>query len=651
MQIKKTIGYGQSVDVATEETISAYSTDLTVGPQSNIRMVQSVRLIWLDQSIDENNADCRNTIGQLRRVVHTINTCTDIDTCLQFLQDTNEEKACLIISGSHGQHIVPRVHHMFQVDSIFIFCSDKEYHQQWITKWSKIKGVFTEITLICEALKNAAKECEHNAISISIMATGDVSKKNLDQLDPYFMYLQIMKEILLDINFEPKHFQQYIEYCCTTFVENDRELRNITKFERQYADKRPIWWYTCESFLYPMVNRVLRTMDIDIIIKMGFFIKDLHNHIKELHNEQFIDVHSQATFTVYRGQGMEKTQFDHLTKTKGGLISFNNFLSTSENRTVSLGFANRALTNPDLVGVLFIMTIDPSQSTTPFAAIKDVSAIKSEDEILFAMQTVFRIGDMTSIGGNSRLFQVELTLTGDDDKDLRQLTDCIREGTFPDAEGWYQLGCVLYTMGQFAKCEEVYQILLEQPTNESGKASIYGQIGLAKSSQGQYKEAITFYEKVVEIYKKDLPSNNVSLAVAYNNIGMVYDNMGEYSKALSYYEKSLEIKQQSLPPSHPALAASYNNIGMLYNNMGNYSKALSYYEKSLEIRQQSLPPNHPDLADSNYNIGLLYENMGNYSKAHSSYERAVNMGQQSLPPNHPYLRDYRKVLEDIKNKL
>ena len=253
----------------------------------------------------------------------------------------------------------------------------------------------------------------------------------------------------------------------TTFAENDRELRNITRFERQYADKRPIWWYTLESFLYPMVNRALRSMDVDIIIKMGFFIKDLHNHIKELHNEQFIDVHSQATFTVYRGQGMEKTQFEHLTKTNGGLISFNNFLSTSKNHSTSLRFANNALTNPDLVGVLFIMTIDPSQSTTPFASIKDVSAIKSEDEVLFAMQTVFRIGNITSMDGNSRLFQVELTLTGDNDKDLRQLTDCIREGTSPDAEGWYRLGSVLYKMGQFDKSEEVYQILLEQTTNES----------------------------------------------------------------------------------------------------------------------------------------------------------------------------------------
>ena len=177
----------------------------------------------------------------------------------------------MIVSGSLGQHTVPRVHNISQVDSIFIFCNDKEYHEQWVTEWSKIKGVFTEITPICEALKLAAEECEHNAMSISIMAIGDGSKKNLDQLDPSFMYMKIMKEILLDIDFEPKHFQQYIDYCRQLFAENDRQLKNIKDFERKYRDRTPIYWYTWESFLYPMVNRALRTMDVDIIIKIGFF--------------------------------------------------------------------------------------------------------------------------------------------------------------------------------------------------------------------------------------------------------------------------------------------------------------------------------------------------------------------------------------------
>jgi hypothetical protein len=66
----------------------------------------------------------------------------------------------MIISGSLEQHIVPRVHNMSQVDSIFNFCGNKKYHEQWVKDWLKIKGVFTEIALIYDTLKQAAQQCE-----------------------------------------------------------------------------------------------------------------------------------------------------------------------------------------------------------------------------------------------------------------------------------------------------------------------------------------------------------------------------------------------------------------------------------------------------------------------------------------------------------
>ncbi len=135
---------------------------------------------------------------QLRRMVNDVNTFTDGDGCIQFIEDINDNKICMIISGSLGQHIVPRVHNMSQVDSIVIFCGNKKRHEQWTKEWSKIKGVFTEITPICEALKQASRQWEQNAILISFVATGgDATNKNLNRLDPMFMYTQIMKEILL----------------------------------------------------------------------------------------------------------------------------------------------------------------------------------------------------------------------------------------------------------------------------------------------------------------------------------------------------------------------------------------------------------------------------------------------------------------------
>jgi tetratricopeptide (TPR) repeat protein len=343
--------------------------------------------------------------------------------------------------------------------------------------------------------------------------------------------------------------------------------------------------------------------------------------------------------------------FKTLKDTDGGLLSFNNFLSTSTDRNVSLPFAERALTDPDSVGILFVMTIDPSKSTTPFASINGVSYFQTENEVLFSMHTVFRIGQIKSMGENPRLFQVDLTLTGEDDKDLRVLMDRIREETFRNSRGWYRLGLVLRKMGRFDKSQQVYEALLDQTTDESEKAPIYGQIAAAKYEQGEREEAITFYDKAVATFKKILPPNHLNFATTYNNIGVVYGELGDYPKALSSYEKALEIQQQSLPPDHPDLAGSYGNIGILHGKMEEYTKALPYFEKTLEIQKQSLPPNHPSLAMSYANIGLLYEKKGDYSKARSSLERAVDIGQQSLPANHPELQKWRKNLENMKKKL
>jgi tetratricopeptide (TPR) repeat protein len=383
-------------------------------------------------------------------------------------------------------------------------------------------------------------------------------------------------------------------------------------------------------------------MSVDIIIKMGFFIADLHRHIEQLHNEQF----DGGIFTVYRGQGMTKNELETMTKTKGGLLSFNCFLSTSKDRTVSLSFAESNVSNPDRIGILFVMTIDSTKSTTPFASVINVSYFHSEDEVLFSMHTVFRICDIKPMGENQRLFQVDLILTSDDDKDLRLLTNHIREET-KGSTGWDQLGGLLLRMGQAEKAQQVYEILLKQTTEESAKVRIYNQLGAVKYDLGEYNEVIIFHEKSIAVQQQSLPLDHLDFSKSYNSMGMAYRSMGEYSKALSYYEKAFEISQKALPFHHPDLARSYNNIGMVYRNMGEYLKALSFHEKGLEILQKLYPPNHPGLAKSYNYIGLVYCNMREYSKALSYFEKALEIWQQSLPPNHPDLAKSRNNIGSV----
>ena len=96
-------------------------------------------------------------------------------------------------------------------------------------------------------------------------------------------------------------------------------------------------------------------------------------------------------------------------------MSFNNFLSTSKNRKVSLRFAENASTKANMVGILFEMSIDPSLSSTPFASIYDLSNYKNEEEILFSMHAVFRVDKISQIDIDNSLYKVNLKLTADDD--------------------------------------------------------------------------------------------------------------------------------------------------------------------------------------------------------------------------------------------
>jgi tetratricopeptide (TPR) repeat protein len=681
----------------SKENVSASRTTATVTAASSTtthnrqRIVQNFLLVWVDASIDQSKKDCQNTLAQLRNIVNDVNICTEPEQCIQYLNNIDNEKAFIIASSALGQYLVPNIHAMPQVDAIYIFCGNKSRHEEWTKKWDKVKGVHTEIKPICEALQLAAKQRNADSIAVSFMALGEgASGQNLNQLEASFMYTQIFKNILLEMKHEPQAIKDLAVYCRKLYNDNVGQLTVIKEFERDYRPESSIWWYTRECFTYQMLNRALRNLEGDTIINMGFFIHDLHRQIEGLFKEQVSSYHGKPFF-VYRGQGLSTTDFDKLQKTKDGLMSFNNFLSTSKVREVSLGFAKGALGKTDTIGILFKMNIDPSVSSAPFAAIRDVSYFKAEEEILFSMHSVFRIGDITRMDKNNPLYQVELKLTADDDEQLRTLTERIGKETSGET-GWKRLGQLLLKLNQYDKAEELYKVLLEQTSDASEKAHYCNQLGYVKEDQGdfekaigyyeqgleicqkslplnhpllatlynnigsvyykmgEYSKALSFYEKSLEICEKTLPPNHPSLATSYNNIGLVYNNMGEYSKALSFYEKALEIQQKTLPPNHPLLATSYNNIGSVYNNMGEYSKALSFYEKSLEIRQKTLPPNHPDLATSYNNIGEIYRNMGEYSKALSFYEKAIEIRQKTLPPNHPDLAvSYNNIGEMYRN--
>ncbi|CAF1510125.1 unnamed protein product [Rotaria magnacalcarata] len=242
------------------------------------------------------------------------------------------------------------------------------------------------------------------------------------------------------------------------------------------------------------------------------------------------------------------------------------------------------------------MQIDSSKistSITPFALIDEHSALPQEQEILFTMHTAFRVVEIKQTAKNSRLWEVQLTITGDNDAQFSILTNRINEKI--DGRGWRRMGKLMLQVDHLDQAKELYNELLENASNDSDRAFIYHHLGRIKWQHKQYEKAITFYKESLEIYRKILPKDDVSLATIYNNIALAYNNMDDYSEALEFYEKSFKIREKALPPNHPSLTISNWCIGDVYRKIGDYSKALLFLEKALGIFRKSLPSTHPHI--------------------------------------------------------
>ena len=636
--VKKTVAVPVTVPV-TKKHVHAFK---------HTCISQNFALVWLDESIEEENKVCFSLIEQLKSVVDSIDVFNDADQCLDFLKGVQKQHIFVIISPRLGQATMPWIEQIPASTAVFVFSNERPVATPWTKDWQTIRGVFTSISELCASLKKEARDVDENSIAISFVTSNDITNQDLDRLDPSFMYTQLIKDILCDLKYDDKSVQDLVTYGQKHYSGTEDQLKFLNSLSTGYKKKSPIWWYTADSFIYSTLNWALREQEFDSIIRMGFFIYDLNHHIEQLHKEQVAQ--NSKKVQVFRGHGISRVDFEKLQKSKGGLLAFNSFLSSSLERKVAEKFLQRALKDRESIGIYFTMNIDPSVPTTPFALVAGISEFKEEAEILFSMLSVFRIDGIKPRPGNERVWEVELTLTSEKDKQLSSLLERIQEeiqGSTP----LYRLGALLIRLGQFVKAEEVYRKLAEDTQDPLEKANLNYQRGQIAYNQGKNAEANALYQQALNVYLVKLEKNHPNIATIYNNMGLVCDSMDDYSEARRFYEQALEIyRQSSLPADHPIIATCLNNIASAYDNMKDYRQALTFYGKAYEIYTKD-PVEHPHLATCLNNMGLVHSNLQEYSKALASFENALAIGKRVLPAGHHDLEVYRKHLDAARKRV
>ncbi|CAF3420664.1 unnamed protein product [Rotaria socialis] len=261
------MGKKQLTTTAFSEPAVNTATNTTAQAGDARRALENFLVIWLDANLDESKEDYKKLIEHLRENAVTVTTFTDVDQCVDFLSDIQDEKIFMIVSGTLGQYLIPEIQACPQLKSIYVFCDNQSIHEPWAKTISKVKGVYTQIEQIGETLQTDCKHCDRSMISISFRG-----------IDPLFMYTQLLKEALLEIDdHDTKSIKELADYCR---IQKAASELTLEKLEKEYRNHTSIWWYTGPYFIYSMLNHGLRLMDVEVILKLGFFIRHLHQYRK-----------------------------------------------------------------------------------------------------------------------------------------------------------------------------------------------------------------------------------------------------------------------------------------------------------------------------------------------------------------------------------
>ncbi|CAF0928548.1 unnamed protein product [Adineta ricciae] len=198
------------------------------------RSVGNASIVWMCSSVQ----DCQQLITELQTIVNSVKLFSLADECVGFITETKDQKLFLIIFGCYDEILISSIHHLTQLDSIYIFSDESIGNSDWPTRWMKFKGIFTDICSLQNQLKRNIRQMERSLTPISCIPAS--SSPNLDELQPSFMYSQMLKEVLLNMEHDEKTKTTLIEYCRVQYAGNHVQLSIINQFECDYNKHTPI---------------------------------------------------------------------------------------------------------------------------------------------------------------------------------------------------------------------------------------------------------------------------------------------------------------------------------------------------------------------------------------------------------------------------
>ncbi|CAF3786097.1 unnamed protein product [Rotaria socialis] len=147
--------------------------------------LETFGLIWLDAN-PNNMEKSRNTERQMRDIINHFRKFEDLDKCKEYIeQASKEDRLVLIVSDELGRELVPRIHRLQQVSSIYVYGMNSTVNGRWTSQFTKIKVSTVQLDKLLVQIKSdqRLRARVQEPFSAHIFNTGCVSDKSTTEIN------------------------------------------------------------------------------------------------------------------------------------------------------------------------------------------------------------------------------------------------------------------------------------------------------------------------------------------------------------------------------------------------------------------------------------------------------------------------------------
>ena len=331
-------------------------------------------------------------------------------------------------------------------------------------------------------------------ISFNTFNANSDTGKSTTGLNGDFLNSRLLIDCLLRMNANETDKDELIDLLRQQYEGNDNQLNIVEEFRRCYSRDKALWWYTRESFFYRILNKALRTQNIELLFLLRSFIFDIGQQL-QYHQ-------SKSRLRVFRGQLMSRDEMNSLRKHIGQYISIKAFFSSSMDCDVANVFSGYDAPSNYMERVLFEIDADPSVVTTqPFADIRHCGNFSHELEVLFMVGSIFQVNDIRSNDGHVQ--SVKMRLCSENENTLQQVFTHMRNRNGIGATNMGSLGNVLWDMAKFDLAEKYYlRFLNENPPSNLLLCNVYRNLASIAARNGASDMILHYKTKAMEVERK-----------------------------------------------------------------------------------------------------------------------------------------------------